>query len=430
MTSRFETWAKSNYARIEQGMNGARGTALHGARSEALNNVIARGLPTPQQEEWRYTNLELLEKGDFTQLAQAGVVDANVIERFTLGLENRAVFIDGFYSEELSSIAYQSGITIQSLGGYLHATSIDNDVNTTYGSIPSLHETSLAGLNKALVQDGLAIVVEKGISQETSLEIIHFSSQGTTARLTAPRILVIAKENARCSVVERFIGGENTQQFLCAVSEIKAHDGACVDYYAVTEHLEGTTHYHSLNVESGRSAQVSMHLFPLSGDLIRNEVNVHLIGSGSHTVLNGLSVPHGKQHIDNSTVIRHAEPHCESSELFKGVYRDQSRGVFQGTIIVEKPAQKTNAFQSNQAILLSKEASIDAKPQLKIWADDVKCTHGATVGQLDEEALFYIKSRGIDQETAQGLLVDAFAGEVLKSVKIESLKDYIRARLS
>ena len=183
-------------------------------------------------------------------------------------------------------------------------------------------------------------------------------------------------------------------------------------------------------VSQGRSGNVSIHLFSFGGALVRNNVSTLLKGSGAQSVLNGLSVLNGSQHVDNATVIHHQEPSIESRELFKGIYADSSRGVFSGTIIVDQIAQKTNAFQSNQSLLLSVDSSIETRPQLKIWADDVKCTHGATVGQLNEEAMFYLRSRGISKEEARNFLIHAFASEVLTSVKLKPLREFVEARIT
>jgi Fe-S cluster assembly protein SufD len=279
------------------------------------------------------------------------------------------------------------------------------------------------------MRDGFAIRVSSSVEASQPVEIVHIHTDQSAPTSIFPRTIVSVESSGALTCIERFVTLNQSVNLCVAVTEIIVGDGARVDYYAEAEHTPATTHYHSVQTQSGRDAQLRMHLFPSGAKICRNEVNVHLLGTGSHTLLNGLSLPRDSQQIDTSTVIRHAVPHCESSELFKGVYRDRSRGVFQGTIIVEKDAQKTNAFQSNQAVLLSKEASSDAKPQLKIWADDVKCTHGATVGQLDEEALFYIRSRGVAPSDAQNMLLEAFVGEVLGGVKVESLRDRVRARV-
>jgi Fe-S cluster assembly protein SufD len=214
------------------------------------------------------------------------------------------------------------------------------------------------------------------------------------------------------------------------VAEIVAADNAIVDYYKYQQEAVSANHVSNTIVSQGRSGNVSTHIFSFGGALVRNNVTANLKGSGANAVLNGLSVLSGTQHVDNTTEIHHIEPSIESREHFKGIYADASRGVFSGTITVDQIAQKTNAFQSNQALLLSPNASIETRPQLKIWADDVKCTHGATVGQLDQDAMFYLRSRGIGREEARNFLIHAFASEVLSTVKVPALKEYVEAAIT
>jgi Fe-S cluster assembly protein SufD len=227
------------------------------------------------------------------------------------------------------------------------------------------------------------------------------------------------------TVVESHVGAAGIRYLSLPIVELAAGAGACVDYYKIQVESQQAFHVAGLTALQGRDAQIKVHMFSFGGALVRNNAQTLLNGSGAHAVLNGLSVLAGSQHVDNATLIHHIEPHGESREHFKGIYRDASKGVFSGTITVEKIAQKTNAFQSNQALLLSSDASIESRPQLKIWADDVKCTHGATVGQLDADALFYLRSRGVGEQEAKAFLVHAFASEVLSSVDAIPVKEYV-----
>ena len=239
-----------------------------------------------------------------------------------------------------------------------------------------------------------------------------------------------AHEQSQLTVIESHVALDSVKYLALPVVEIHADDAAVVDYYKFQDESRDAFHVASMTVDQGRSGSVSTHVFSFGGALVRNNINNLLKGSGAFSVLNGLSVLNGSQHVDNSTLIHHIEPSIESREHFKGIYADDSRGVFSGTITVEQIAQKTNAFQSNQALLLSPSASIETRPQLKIWADDVKCTHGATVGQLDEDAMFYLRSRGVGREEARNFLIHAFASEVLTTCKVVPLREYVEGAIT
>jgi Fe-S cluster assembly protein SufD len=231
-------------------------------------------------------------------------------------------------------------------------------------------------------------------------------------------------------VVESHTGVEGACYLSLPITEIRADSNAQVDYYKIQVESTEAFHVSGLVAQAHRDAHVRNHIFSFGGALVRNNAQMLLRGAQSQAVLNGLSLLNAEQHVDNTTLIHHIEPSAESREHFKGIYSGKSRGVFSGTITVDKIAQKTNAFQSNQALLLSSDASIESRPQLKIWADDVKCTHGATVGQLDKDALFYLRSRGLSLEAAKGFLVHAFASEVLTSVQVNSVRDYVEQLIS
>jgi Fe-S cluster assembly protein SufD len=423
-------WAQANFDLVERGLNGAKGGTLHALKAQSLKQFLSEGIPNTKDEEWRYSDLSELSKTDFQIPSNPAKLINSDISGFTLGLRHSLVFVDGYFSASLSSqLVDNEQIKISALDPFFHAKAEYAWISKAFNSTSSLHQRTLTSLNTALSQDGLAILVDNKGKELLDIEILHISTSQKEPSLITPRALIIVGEQSNVQVIERFIGLGSGSRFVCALTEILAAANSQVDYYSLIENSLETVQYHSIQAQIERDAQFRSHLFPLSGKLTRNEVNLNLIGSGSHATINGLSALKDNQQVDNSTIIRHAVPHCDSSQLFKGIYSDKSRGVFQGTIIVEKDAQKTNAFQSNQSILMSKEASVDTKPQLKIWADDVKCTHGATVGQLDEEALFYIKSRGIGSEVAKALLVEAFAGELLQGIKSQQLGEILQKSL-
>ncbi len=419
----LQAWAENNFQVLERCMNGAFGGKLHSDRKSALATFLNSGVPTPRDEEWRYSDFRELGEREYRLPEGAPAIPESELAQVAGDAALRVVLVNGVFHQTLSRIT-ANHVAITPLADILHGKDTDTRIAAAFNSTKSLHQRPMNSLNYALMSGGAAVVVS-GESKQP-IEVVHISTASDSPTVHAPRLIVVIEPNAAATIVERFISLGYKDRFVCAVTEFKIGANADCDYYATTKSGDEVIHYHSLQAEIERDARMRTHLFPLFGKLVRNEVNYNLIGSNSHSTINGLSVISGTQHVDNSTVIRHAEPHCESSELFKGIYNDKARGVFQGTIIVEKGAQKTNAFQSNQALLLSKEASIDSKPQLKIWADDVKCTHGATVGELDRDALFYLRARGISREAAAALLTEAFAGEVLSGVRVESLRAELR----
>jgi len=412
-------------------------------RSQALSDLVRDAsttwnkllFPTPRMESWRYTNPDVVERGSFAIVAAAtggiaSTLSASDLKPFLIpGLKaHNLVWVDGCFQPSLSSSEAIQGVTIRRLGEL--ALEADTDGVSTFGWSDIHKEESFAALATALMTDGVSISVNRGAVVEKPIQILHIATASSIGKVVTPRLAIEAGEASQVSVIESHVSLNGGSYISLPVAEIRAADGAIVDYVRFQdESLEGY-HIAGTAISQGRNAQVRSQIFSFGGALVRNNVTVALNGCGTNAVLNGLSVLSGSQHVDNTTLIHHIEPSAESREHFKGIYADKSKGVFSGTITVEKIAQKTNAFQSNQALLLSPTASIETRPQLKIWADDVKCTHGATVGQLDADALFYLRSRGIAKDTARNFLIHAFASEVVTSVTNPLVREYIEARLS
>lgn len=380
--------------------------------------------PTPSLEEWKYTNPEGIASASLALPAATPVQLSEAdISRFCVPqLEcARLVFVDGHFSEKLSRMPSQAGLTVSRLqsGG-----------EQPFGALKAHEMEPFAALASALLSDGVCVSVQKNVAVASPLHIISVATKGADSCVITPRLFIEAGECSQVTVIESSVSLGARRYLSLPVAEVRAAQGATVDLYKFQEESPEAFHVSNTDVEQSRDSTVRTHIFSFGGQLVRNNVNVRLAGSNCNAVLNGLSVLSSGQHVDNATMIHHIEPSSESREHFKGIYADKSRGVFSGTITVEQIAQKTNAFQSNQALLLSPNASIETRPQLKIWADDVKCTHGATVGQLDAEAMYYLRSRGIDRETARNFLVHAFASEVLTSVQLEPLKQYVEGVLS
>lgn len=398
----------------------------------ALKSLIAEAegvftkvlFPTPRMEAWKYTNTDSIAKGAFELTAAESVaVSREEISSFLIPSmgAHTLVFVDGVFAPEHSTKFDVKGARL--------ARFSDGATDGVGGLAP--HNTdAFAALATALLQDGVSITVDQNVVVEKPIHIAHVATARSQGKVVAPRLYIQAGENSQLTVVESFVSTSAESYLSLPIAEIVAADGAVVDYHKFQRESESSSHVSNTIISQGRSGTVSTHIFSFGGALVRNNVTAKLQGSGANAVLNGLSVLKGSQHVDNSTEIHHIEPSIESREHFKGIYADSSRGVFSGTITVDKIAQKTNAFQSNQALLLSPNASIETRPQLKIWADDVKCTHGATVGQLDSDAMFYLRSRGISREEARKFLIHAFASEVLTTVKVPALKDFVETAIT
>jgi Fe-S cluster assembly protein SufD len=422
-----QTWASTNFSDIESGLNGHGSAPIHTVRREAFARFKELGIPTPQIEEWKYTNI-----------AQHLTVPFRLAKPFSGTLTNAVSFgechtiavVNGFYAEKHSSAEMPKGVTFSSMADLMHGKGALGDIFQNYlGKAVQFQNKAFAALNMALLRDGIVIRIAKGATIEKPLHLMFVTEPGAEAVTTSPRALIVAEDNSSCRIIESYSGPDGVRYLSNAVTEIFLGENAQLDHYKLQVEGNDAVHVASVEAHQARSSNFRTHLFSLGSRLTRNDAGVLLDGEGIESTINGLSVLKDEQHVDNHTTLDHAKPHCMSHELFKGIYGDKSAGVFNGTIIVRPQAQKTNAIQSNQSLLLSRDATIDAKPQLKIWADDVKCTHGATIGQLDEHALFYIRSRGVSEQDARNMLIHAFASDVTKEVRLDFLRDYLEELL-
>lgn len=396
--------------------------ALISEGEEIWNKVL---FPSPAMEAWKYTNTDPIAKGSFSLSPRSpGGLTAEALSPALIpSLQAyQLVFVDGVFVPLLSSKVDAKGVSISRFASGSNGEGV--------GSLAPHATDSFAALATALMVDGVSIVVAPKEVISTPIHVVNVSTSLNSGAVVTPRLYIEAGEASQVTVIESHVSVGGERYLSLPVAEIVAADGAIVDYYKIQDEAHSANHVSNTIISQGRSGNVSTHIFSFGGELVRNNISVLLKGSSAFATLNGLSVLKGSQHVDNSTLIHHIEPSIESREHFKGIYADSSRGVFSGTITVDQIAQKTNAFQSNQALLLSPNASIETRPQLKIWADDVKCTHGATVGQLDQEAMFYLRARGIGHEDARNFLIHAFASEVLSSVRVPALKDYVEALIT
>jgi Fe-S cluster assembly protein SufD len=397
-------------------------------RHSAIERFSELGFPTTRHEDWKYTNVDPITGLDFSLPEPSGVeVAANDLLSLTFaaGAENRLVFIDGLYSGKHSATKnLPPGMCVQSLAELL---SQDNGLLAPWlARYAGFHDRSFVALNTAFMEDGGVVFVPSGCRLEEPVHIVFVSTGGEAQPLVFhPRNLIVCGEGSEIKIVESYTGIGRGVYFANPVTEIAGGAGSVIDHYRLQRESDAAFHVGTISARLERATNLTSHHVTLGGALVRNDVHAILGGEGSECNLNGLYLTEGDQHIDNHTEIDHAQPRASSRELYKGILRGRARGVFNGKIIVRKAAQKTDARQTNKNLLLSKHAVVNSKPQLEIYADDVKCSHGSTIGQLDRDALFYLRARGIGADEARTLLSYGFAAEILGRMKIATL----RARL-
>lgn len=421
----------SSFKAFEQGLNGQASTPLHQLRRQAIDQFAAQGFPTAQDEEWRYTSLAPLLQHPF-QLAPRGatLTQAELNPWLFAGPASpRLVFIDGYYAPALSAAgSLPPGVKLLNLEAALQQcpdlvlASLNHQVEG--------ERSALAALNTAFLQDGLFLHLPEGAQIEHPIHVLFLSTGPAAPAFSAPRVLVVAGARSRASLVETCAGPPGRVYLTNTLAEIAVGADAHFEYCKIQQEGDAAFHLDHTLVRESRNSRFTSHSLSLGARLSRNQLDTLLDGEGIESTLNGLYLAGGEQHLDHHTQVEHARPHCSSHELYKGILGGRSTGVFRGRIHVWPQAQKTDAYQANRNLLLSAEAEIDTKPQLEIYADDVKCSHGATVGQLDENALFYLRARGLDLAQARGLLTQAFAGQLLERLGDEALRAHLEGMVA
>ncbi|HEX2607293.1 MAG TPA: Fe-S cluster assembly protein SufD, partial [Flavisolibacter sp.] len=400
-------------------------TSMEQNAYDAFNKL---GVPTVKQEEWKYTRIgSVLNKDQNWSYGQ----EPNALSQTELagirlpGHEqaNELVFVNGRYMAGLSSIRSKE-LIVQSLEEAAH-NEYKDIVSTHLGHSGRYLKDGMHALNTAFVQEGVYIHIPKGRIMEHPVYVYYITDARVDNILSQPRILLYAGEAAQVRIVETYHTVGQAEGFTNQVMEVIVEKEAVVDYYKIQNdathtHQVSTTHFRQIGKSTINSLTIS-----LNGGIIRNNLNIVLEAEHCESHLHGIYFLKGQTHVDNHTTVDNVKPHCQSNELYKGVMDDASTAVFNGKIFVQPQAQKTNAFQSNKNILLSDNASVNTKPQLEIFADDVKCSHGCTVGQLDEEGMFYLRSRGVPEKIAKSLLVQAFAFDVLELIRLDVIRDYV-----
>ena len=399
---------------------------VHGIRSEALERFEKNGFPTRKDEEWKYTSLNSLLKNDYSVFPknEASVEFRDVKKYFLHEIESyKIVFIDGEYSSFLSDTTHE-GADICILSSALKQPKYQMVIDHYFGTVASKKD-SLTSLNTAFSREGVFVNVPKNTVLPKPIQVLYFSTGSEKEIMLQPRNLIVVGENSHVQIYERHQSLSENVVLTNAVTEVFAAKRAIVDMYKIQNDRLTTSLIDNTFVQQKDSSIVSVNTFSFGGKITRNNLEFHHEGEHITSNLNGISVIGDTQHVDNHTLVHHKYENCESHELYKGIFDERSTGVFNGKVIVNKEAQKTNAFQQNDNILIGDKASINTKPQLEIFADDVKCSHGCTIGQLDDRALFYMQSRGIPEKEAKGLMLFAFCNEVVEKIRIPALKSRI-----
>ena len=402
-------------------------TWLDNRRSQARSLLEGVGLPTTRQEDWKYTNIRPITRKTFHPVsASCGWHDRDHLESVKLpGLDShRLVFADGILVRELSSCEeLPAGVTVASVADVLRAD--DARLEKLLGSALPSSPHGFTAMNSSFVVDGAYLDIGPGTVLDKPVELLFICACAGEGRLGMPRNLIVGRPGSRASVIERYLSVDETRSLTNAVSEVILEEGAQLSHHRITDESSRSFHVGGLFAALDGDSRLDACSVTLGGSLVRNDVLVHLEAPGAAVDLAGLYLARGRGHIDNHTHVVHNSPGARSRELYKGVLNDRSRAVFHGRITVQAGAQQTDSEQSNQNLLLSRDAEVDTKPQLEIYADDVKCSHGATVGQLDEMAVFYLRSRGMGESEARRMLTQAFAGDILERINLESLRSHL-----
>lgn len=407
---------------------------LAGLRKSAMERFAELGFPTTRDEDWKHTSVAPIVRTSFrsadasdSSRLRADTLKAVNLDRGFAG--NQIVFVNGGFVPELSSVDGDDGVRLLGLRAAL--LRYPDRLEPHLGRHAGEDGNAFTALNTAFLEEGAFVWVAPGAIVTEPIHLVFLSTCGGDGNPTVwhPRALIVAGRESQATVVETYGGPQGETYFTNAVTEIVMEEAAVLDHYKLQRESEAAFHVATLAVHQGRGSRFSNHAIGLGGALVRNDINVRLAAEGAECVLNGLFLARGQQHMDTHTRIDHAKAHCSSRELYKGILDGKARGVFHGTILVREGAQKTDAHQTNKNLLLSREALVHSTPALRIHADDVKCKHGSTTGQLDPGQLFYLRSRGIGEETARSLLTYAFAGDIVGRIKVEPVRTATQAVL-
>lgn len=411
-------------------LNAAAGNGLLGSlRAKAFELFNKSGIPTSRNEEWKYTRLTGLTNKNFAVHTTAVVPTKETLNNVPLQTDSAAelFFVNGVFVKEISTFANDALVVLN-----LHEAAeseYKNYVQQHLNQSSKYMKDGMNALNAAFTANGLFVLVKKNKAVEQPIFIYHLTDTENDNVFVQPRSLFVIEENAQVQLVELYKNNGLHESFTNEVIEIAVHENARLEYYKVQDENENCHHVGTTHVQQVGKCFTHCVTVTLNGGTIRNNINMILEAPNNEGHLYGLYMVDGKTHVDNHSIVDNVQPNCFSNELYKGIMDGNSTGVFNGKIFVRQDAQKTNAYQSNKNVLMSDSASVNTKPQLEIFADDVKCSHGCTIGQLDEDALFYLRARGIGEKKAKALLLHAFAADILEQVKIEVLKNYLERKI-
>jgi Fe-S cluster assembly protein SufD len=390
---------------------------LRKLREDAFARFCETGFPTTHDEDWRFTSVSAIARTPFLLAAGATHLSDSDLTIWRMeGAAAQLVFVDGQFVRKLSRLGgLPASVTVSGLKEEIAQNA--KAVEAHLGRYLNIQRDPFSALNTAFAEDGALVHVGQGVSLEGPIHLLFVSTAADTPRMLHPRNLLIFERESQATVIEEYVSLGAGTIFCNTATELIAGENSTVSHYMIEREDREAFNFSTLRIQQERSANVSSHSLLLGGGLVRNNVHPVLAGEGGECLINGLFVGDGRQHLDNYMHVEHASPHCSSRQFYNGILDGKSHGVFHGRIVVHKDAQKTDAKQTNRNLLLSDDAQIDTKPQLEIYADDVKCTHGATIGQIEENALFYLRSRGVDEVSARRMLLMAFAGECLDRMK-------------
>jgi len=427
-----KAWIEVVFNAYEDSLNGLITHPISAFKKNAYNQLQTERFPTRKDEDWKYTNVGPILKSSYKQ-GVSTKIDASKLEEYLFEDLDvvKIVLVNGILDKSLSTLEdIPSGVSITSLEDALQDSDKSSLINKLIQQKSGTDVNTFLPMNLAFAKHGYLLETEKNAQVEKPFHFIYINTKSNEPHFLHPQMFINGNTSSQLTVIESYHSTDPEAIYFCnAANYIHVGKNAKIDHYKLQYESKSAFQISNTIVTQGRDSEYSNYSVDLGGKIIRNNLSSQLLDSGTQTNYYGVYLGLDNQHIDNQTFIDHAMPHCESNELYKGILSDKARGVFNGKILVRQDAQKTNAFQQNSSLVLSNDAIMDAKPQLEIYADDVKCSHGATIGQLDENSIFYLKSRGLNDEAAKNLLQKAFLGEVVTGFKIESIKESVLRKI-
>ena len=423
---------KTTFNKFENTLNGSLETPLHHIRKEAIEEFNKKGFPGVKDEEYKYTHLgKVLEKNiDLSRFDSKVDLDPDQIKtHFINDVEStNLVFVNGILNKELSGGINNEDITALDFSEAYHQ--YPDEINEHFAKYATIGQDAFVALNTAFVKHGAFIKVRDNKIIEKPIALYYINSSDNNTAVSYPRNLILLGKNSQVSVIESHTSQGDNDVFTNSLTEILVPDNAHVNYFILEDESEQAYHVSTTQIHQIAPSVINTYTIALNGAMIRNNLNVVIDSENCEANMYGMYLLHNKSHVDNHTAVDHKKPHSFSNELYKGIMDGHSTGVFNGKIYVRQDAQKTNAFQSNGNIIISENAKVNSKPQLEIWADDVKCSHGCTTGQIDKEQLFYLRSRGITEKNAKAILLYAFINDIIENIRIPGLKKHIQLKIA